>query len=127
MEVEVEELNAKQIQSNIQLKRILIWSVSMTAINQMKTALLVLYSFFPNEWVFAATRFDDVINVWTSWLMITRNRQLLDRISRGTLERVRRMSMPTTLTEMNSANPLSTNPNTVLEEHQRKDCTLVVK
>jgi len=79
---DIGQLNDKQKRSRNKLKRILIWSVVMTAINQLTTALLIVATLVRNEWVFVFMRMDDAINVWTSWAMIKRNRQTLNIICR---------------------------------------------
>ena len=50
----------------------------MTFINQMTSILTVLSFVSPEEWVFSIGIWDAFINVWTSWLMITKNRQYLE-------------------------------------------------
>ena len=107
--VDIGTMNANQLTARKKLKRLLVWSVSMTLINQITSLAVVFVKIYPSEWAFALLRLDDVINVWTSWLMITRNRHFLVRIlfrAQAAVKGRREESiptLPTTFSEMNSS------------------------
>ena len=77
-------MNLNQLKHRTKLKRLLIWSVILALINQISSIFIWLLSFdrSPLSMVlyFFIGRFDAPINVWTSWLMITRNREFLHRV-----------------------------------------------
>ena len=76
-------LNANQLRQRCKLRTLLIWSVTMCLINQITSTLLALPVLGDTRviWVLVdIARFDPAINVWTSWLMITRNRQYLRKV-----------------------------------------------
>ena len=73
-------LNENQQKQREKLRKLLIWSVVLTFINQATSILTTIPTFghstaFMTLWTVG--RMDPFINVWTSWLMITRNRQYL--------------------------------------------------
>lgn len=76
-------MNENQLKQRIKLQRLLMWSVILTLINQISSTfwwasgfgqypLLLFVSFIG--------KFDPPINVWTSWLMITPNREYLQSV-----------------------------------------------
>lgn len=76
-------MNQNQVKQRIRLKRLLIWSIILTFINQVTSSLLWLFALSRSNWAVllaAIGLFDPPINVWTSWLMVTRNREFLQRI-----------------------------------------------
>ena len=84
-------LNENQQKQRAKLRNLLIWSVVLTFINQVTTTFFAFFIFGSSTGITALLtvgKMDPVINVWTSWLMITRNRQYLRkklkvRINRG--------------------------------------------
>ena len=76
-------LNDNQLRQRKKLRTLLIWSVMMCLINQITSTFFVLPAFKDSQVTRALSdigRFDPAINVWTSWLMITRNRQYLRKL-----------------------------------------------
>ena len=81
--VDLGVMNRNQLSHRKKLKHLLIWSIGLTAINQM-TSTLIMASFLPGSnfpfFLVLIGESDPVINVWTAWLMVTRNRQYLKRL-----------------------------------------------
>ena len=107
--VDLGVMNNNQLQQRKKLRDLLIWSVVLTFINQVSSTLI----FLPSAVEFSPIVFgvlsgigkcDPPINVWTSWLMVTRNRQFLKQIcccqcaSTG----IGLRTMPTALTDVPS-------------------------
>ena len=80
-------LNDNQLLHRMKLKRLLMWCVVLTFINQISSTLY----FIPALYVPPITMIgyftlllirtmDPPINVWTSWMMITRNRKYLQTV-----------------------------------------------
>lgn len=79
-------LNTNQLKQRLKLKKLLLWSIVMTFINQVTSALAVaamIYQYNSESKaiyvVWAIGQFDPAFNIWTSWLMITRNRAFVQR------------------------------------------------
>lgn len=73
-------MNANQIRQRMKLKRLLVWSVLLTFINQITSTLFWLLAFDRSPMIMLLAfigLFDPPINVWSSWLMVTRNREYL--------------------------------------------------
>ena len=73
-------LNANQLRQRGKLKRLLIWSIMMTFINQVTSAMAVANMVYESNVIYAVWvigQSDPAFNVWTSWLMISRNRQFV--------------------------------------------------
>lgn len=80
-------LNANQLKQREKLKELLSWSIVLTAINQVTSIVAVIYLMY--RWgdtqsngmyaLWAIGQSDAGFNVWTSWLMLSRNRQYLQR------------------------------------------------
>lgn len=78
-------LNDNQLRQRGKVKRLLIWSIAMTFINQVTSIMAVVYMLYRSGgirstimyivWAFGQA--DPAFNVWTSWLMITPNREFL--------------------------------------------------
>ena len=75
-------MNDNQLRQRLKLKRLLYWSVALTFLNQVTST----FYFLPSLHQSSATlvlgmigKLDPPINVWTSWLMVTRNRLFLQR------------------------------------------------
>ena len=84
---DISVLNENQLKERKKLKDLLIWSVVLTFINQVTSSfhiLLMVHSSAVTEVLFIAGMFDPAINIWTAWLMVTRNRQYLQRIYSST-------------------------------------------
>ena len=81
--VDLGVMNRNQLSQRKKLKHLLIWSIGLTFINQM-TSTLYLATFLPGTnfplCLVLIGESDPVINVWTAWLMVTRNRQYLKRL-----------------------------------------------
>lgn len=80
---ELGSLNENQKRQRLKLRNLLIWSVALTFINQVTSTLHAIYIFGGSPLILALwtiSKFDPAINVWTSWLMITRNRLYLRRL-----------------------------------------------
>ena len=78
-------LNDNQLRQRKKLRTLLIWSVTMCFINQVTSIFFFLSMFADSAVIWVLSRigkFDPAINVWTSWLMITRNRQYLRQLMR---------------------------------------------
>ena len=76
-------LNTNQLRQRSKLRTLLIWSVAMCFINQITSIFFILPGFADTRviWVLVDIGwFDPAINVWTSWLMITRNRRYLRKV-----------------------------------------------
>ena len=78
-------MNTNQLRQRMKLKRLLIWSVILTFINQVTSTFIVIFGIFEYQsplflLLFFIGLFDAPINVWTSWLMVTRNREYLQRL-----------------------------------------------
>lgn len=76
-------MNCNQLIQRKKLKHLLIWSIGLTFINQTTSTLLMVpylnLGKFPIV-LLLISQSDPAINVWTSWLMITRNRQYFKRL-----------------------------------------------
>ena len=73
-------LNDNQLRQRKKLRTLLIWSVTMCLINQVTSTFIMLMAFGDSQVIRVLVnigKFDPAINVWSSWLMITRNRQYL--------------------------------------------------
>ena len=101
-------LNDNQLRQRRKLRKLLIWSVAMCFINQITSTFFMLPAFGDTQviWVLNGIgRFDPAINVWTSWLMITRNRQYLRKLlkcscCRGQPSRSQGISMQSAFTDV---------------------------
>ena len=101
-------LNDNQLRQRSKLRTLLIWSVTMCLINQITTTFYALPGFADTQVIrvlFGIGNFDPAINVWTSWLMITRNRQYLQKLLRCNCCRSKqiksqRLSMQSTLSDV---------------------------
>ena len=77
-------MNDNQWRQRNKLKRLLFWSVALTFLNQVTSTLYLLRVIYRSPTTMAMYmigRFDPPINVWTSWFMVTRNRQYLQQIA----------------------------------------------
>ena len=74
-------LNENQQKQRAKLRNLLIWSVVLTFINQVTSSFFGVHVVFGSSTGITALltvgKMDPFINVWASWLMITRNRQYL--------------------------------------------------
>ena len=80
------EMSPHQLKQRAVLKNLLLWSLPLTFINQVTSTLLlvpVVHSSRLTKTLYMIGQFDPPINIWTSWLMVTRNRQYLRRILRS--------------------------------------------
>ena len=76
-------LNDNQVRQRMKLQRLLIWSVILTFVNQITSTFFWLLYFSRSPWFILLGiigKFDPPINVWSSWLMVTRNREYLQRV-----------------------------------------------
>ena len=76
-------MNANQIKQRKKLKRLLIWAMVLTFITQVTSTLyllLLVYNSKVTNALFLIGLFDPAINIWTLWLMVTRNRQYVQSI-----------------------------------------------
>ena len=76
-------LNDNQRRQRRKLKTLLIWSMAMCFVNQVTAIFWILPMFGDSQVIWVLTgiaKFDPAINVWSSWLMITRNRQYLRQL-----------------------------------------------
>ena len=77
-------MNHNQQRQRKKLKELLIWSVVMTFINQVSSIFLTIPFVFPSKFTWSVLymigQFDPAVNIWTTWLMITSNRQHLRRL-----------------------------------------------
>ena len=76
-------LNDDQLRQRMKLKRLLIWCVVLTFLNQVTSIFFLIPALHQSTAVsilFLIGKLDPPINVWTSWLMIARNRQYLQRV-----------------------------------------------
>ena len=76
-------MNENQVRHRKKLQSLLIWSVILTFVNQISSILFSSIAFGRSQWIlllFVIGKFDPPVNVWTSWLMITRNREYLHHV-----------------------------------------------
>ena len=78
-------MNQNQLKQRRNLRNLLIWSMLLTFINQISSTfffipMVVDLNALESACVWGIGKFDPSINVWSSWLMVTRNRQCLKRI-----------------------------------------------
>ena len=109
-------LNDNQLRQRNKLRTLLIWSVTMCLINQVTSTFFVLVAFddSPLIWVlYDIGKFDPAINVWSSWLMITRNRQYLRGLLKSSCCRSQQ-----TMSQMNSLQSAFTDVSD-MESHSR--------
>lgn len=78
--VDLGVMNDNQLRQRLKLKRLLYWSVALTLINQITSAFHLLPVFHRSTFTVVLKKLDPPINVWSSWLMVTRHRQYLQRI-----------------------------------------------
>ena len=79
----IEVMDANQRERRRKLKHLLLWSVVLTLLNQITSSLSMLMVAFPSKFtigLYMVGLFDPAINVWTAWLMVSRNRQYLQRV-----------------------------------------------
>ena len=75
-------MNDNQLRQRLKLKRLLYWSVALTFLNQVTSTFYFLHIVHRSSATLLMGmigKLDPPINVWTSWLMITRNRLFLQR------------------------------------------------
>ena len=76
-------MNDQQRRQRRRLRKLLLWSTVLTFVNQA-TSVLVLIHFLHSSLfthvLWQIGQFDPPINVWTSWLMLNRNREYLRNI-----------------------------------------------
>ena len=80
---DIGRMNENQIRQRVRLKRLLLWSIVLALINQLSSILISARLFHSSQWMwflFLIGKFDPPINVWSSWLMVTRNREYLQRV-----------------------------------------------
>lgn len=89
-QVDLGRMNANQLRQRKKLKSLLIWSVILTFINQVSsTAILIVIAVDVIQYpmlfmlVFSTGKFDPSINVWSSWMMVGRNRRYRDAVHVG--------------------------------------------
>ena len=76
-------MNENQMKQRRKLKRLLIWSVLLTFISQVTSTLnlvKIVHRSSVTGILFLIGLFDPAINIWTLWLMVSRNRQSVQRI-----------------------------------------------
>lgn len=108
------QMNANQLLQRTKLWKLLKWSVLLTFINQVSTtagAILYVVNQWPHPslgWLtILIAVFDPSINVWTSWLMINRNRNYLASLcccGSKTTSNIRNQMMSRGLTDPHSVN-----------------------
>ena len=106
------EMNENQLRQRMKLQRLLKWSVILTLVNQVTSSLLPLAAFSTSPLILLLAffgKFDPPINVWSSWLMVTRNREFLQRNCCGcccgsAATRTSRLSRAATFTDVSSGN-----------------------
>ena len=75
------QLNDRQKESRRKLRSLLIWSVILAFINLGSSVLLKFaFAAFPTPAMKMVIAFDPAVNVWTSWLMTTRNQHFMKRL-----------------------------------------------
>lgn len=79
------EMNTSQLRQRKKLQDMLVWSIAMTFINQVSSTLTLapVFSEDPSDFPFGVWligQCDPAINVWSAWLMVTRNRIHLQRL-----------------------------------------------
>lgn len=84
LKTDIGVMNNNQLKQRRNLKALLIWSVLLTFINQTTTTLIIIPAAIDmraNARLLALVvkfgKLDPSINVWSSWLMISRNRQFM--------------------------------------------------
>ena len=80
--VDLGVMNSPQLKQRKKLKLLLIWSAALTFINQVTSILTMVEMFNQINFPYVMKMMgecDPAINVWTAWLMITRNRLYLKR------------------------------------------------
>ena len=83
--VNLAEMNVNQLRQRKKIQDMLIWSIAMTFVNQVSSTLTLapVFSEDPSDFPFGVWligQCDPAINVWTAWLMVTRNRIYLQRL-----------------------------------------------
>ena len=76
-------MNENQLRQRIKLKRLLYWSVALTLFNQLIATFFmmrIIHRSTVTLAMFTIGLFDPPINVWASWLMVTRHREYIQRI-----------------------------------------------
>lgn len=80
-------MNSNQLRQRKKVWRLLVWSVVLTFMNQVSTtagAMFLVVDLQPYPLLILpigfAAKFDPSINVWTSWLMVNRNRSYLQSV-----------------------------------------------
>lgn len=108
-------MNANQLRQRMKLWRLLVWSVVLTLINQISTSALLLirvsYPPYPPLHALAGLvgKLDPSTNVWSSWLMLNRNRQYLQSICCcGGATKHRNQELSRGMTNLHSANNVRT-------------------
>ena len=76
-------MNENQLRQRLKLKRLLYWSVVLTLLNQLISTFYMMRIIHRSPVtlaMFTIGLFDPPINVWTSWLMVTRHREYIERM-----------------------------------------------
>lgn len=79
-------MNDNQLRQRMKLRNLLIWSVALTFINQITSTLILIPAVITDSYpklvvsLHSIGKCDPSINVWSLWLMVTRNRQFLQRV-----------------------------------------------
>ena len=77
-------MNENQMRQRMKLRNLLIWSVLLTFTNQVTTAMyfvqLVVDQDGESLFLWVLGKFDPSINVWSSWLIVARNRQFVKQM-----------------------------------------------
>ena len=79
---DIGQMNHRQHRQRRKLRDLLIWSVVMTFINQVTSTFLLIFKMHMSGTtfiLFLISLFDPAINAWTAWLMVTNNRQYLQK------------------------------------------------
>lgn len=121
-------MNANQLKQRKKLRDLLIWSIFLTFVNQVSSSLKFVDMALPSQTSRILSRigkFDPAINIWTSWLMITRNRQYSKRMylrlccPRSKEGLIRQQTQSVALTDIASAND-SRSSGLAIERQQSK-------
>ena len=76
-------MNDHQRKQRRRLRKLLIWSIVLTFVNQATSILVLIHFLHSSKFthiLWQIGQFDPPLNVWTSWLMLNRNREYLRSI-----------------------------------------------
>ena len=122
-------MNDNQLKQRRKLKTLLIWSVALTLINQVTSTLMLIRLVHESEFtkiLWMIGLFDPPINVWTSWLMVTRNRRALRRMYISCRRQCRRRDMDGVIAIVSPPSATSASASSVISDKSTRTAKSII-